>query len=306
MMKGLSRPNNWWRLLGPLILMVIIVKIDLTSVIDVMTRFSWSIIMVVSLLMLPILILRACRWFLLLPMPRPQFMRAGRAYALASALGSLTPAQVGELSKVAWTRAQGITWGRSLFSVIGDRLFDLTTLIAVSGIWTFIQQTFASLRPWIVVGIVLVSLIIWQLSRVSAIKSWFNKRYRNHGSKWLESLRAARKELVLRDLVAGSCLTLFCWLLNWLAIWMLAQSIDMRLGFFDVCGMMAVVALISMLPITALGLGTREASLLWILTPRGFSPDSVIALSFAILGLRLVYLTYCGIWSTLSLAEIEG
>ncbi|MBN1950622.1 MAG: flippase-like domain-containing protein, partial [Bacteroidales bacterium] len=59
---------------------------------------------------------------------------------------------------------------------------------------------------------------------------------------------------------------------------LLALSVDLGISFLHVSGGVAVAGLLNLLPITIMGLGTREVSLLYLF--QGVNPEKIMAFSF--------------------------
>ena len=75
--------------------------------------------------------------------------------------------------------------------------------------------------------------------------------------------------------------------LYFVSIYFLTKAINLELGFFQVVLIMTITSLITLLPISFLGIGTRDAGLLAVFIFFGHTPEQAIALSMALLLLRI-------------------
>ena len=75
-----------------------------------------------------------------------------------------------------------------------------------------------------------------------------------------------------------------------LCIYFLSMGLRIDLGFFQVILIMTITSLIAMIPVSFLGIGTRDAGLLVVFKWFGHTPEQAIALSMALLLLRIAIL----------------
>ena len=71
------------------------------------------------------------------------------------------------------------------------------------------------------------------------------------------------------------------------AIYFLAEGLHLELSFFQVVLIMTITSLIAFIPISFLGIGTRDAGLLAVFSFFGHTPEQAVALSMALLLLRI-------------------
>jgi uncharacterized membrane protein YbhN (UPF0104 family) len=71
------------------------------------------------------------------------------------------------------------------------------------------------------------------------------------------------------------------------SIYFLTKGINLELDFFQVVLIMTITTLITLIPISFLGIGTRDAGLLAVFKYFGQTPEQAVALSMALLFLRI-------------------
>jgi uncharacterized membrane protein YbhN (UPF0104 family) len=71
------------------------------------------------------------------------------------------------------------------------------------------------------------------------------------------------------------------------SIYFLAKGLHLELSFFQVVLIMTITSLIAFIPISFFGIGTRDAGLVAVFSFFGHSPEQAVALSMALLLLRI-------------------
>ena len=75
--------------------------------------------------------------------------------------------------------------------------------------------------------------------------------------------------------------------LYFMSIYFLTKGLNLELSFFQVVLIMTITSLITLIPISFLGIGTRDAGLVAVFAFFGQSPEQAVALSMALLLLRI-------------------
>jgi uncharacterized membrane protein YbhN (UPF0104 family) len=75
--------------------------------------------------------------------------------------------------------------------------------------------------------------------------------------------------------------------LYFISIYFLTKGLNLELSFFQVVLIMTITSLITLIPISFLGIGTRDAGLLAVFNFFGHTPEQAVALSMALLLLRI-------------------
>jgi len=71
------------------------------------------------------------------------------------------------------------------------------------------------------------------------------------------------------------------------SIYFLAKGLSLELSFFQVVLIMTITSLIAFIPVSFLGIGTRDAGLIAVFSYFGHAPEQAVALSMALLLLRI-------------------
>ena len=109
-----------------------------------------------------------------------------------------------------------------------------------------------------------------------------NKHLRSFKSNARELL-SQFKTIKFSDIFLFSLLTVAAWVFYYLMLFFVSKSIGLDIGFVKMAIAVTVAALITLIPISISGIGTRDAILLILLIPLGFTSEKIIAFSFLIL-----------------------
>jgi uncharacterized protein (TIRG00374 family) len=259
----------------------------------------WPILLSV-LLVFPFIALKAWRWNLILKDLNIAigFGAAYRLYAIGLSAGSFTPGQAGDAIKAFYLRDRGYPLGRSLVSIVLDRLFDLAVLIllAASGL-LLLGADFTGELPVLIVllGGTLAGLVglsqphirTWLLKL--ALKTFLLRKAKDDAGLKREEQEAEEK-LRPVSLVPVFLATLLASALALFRVWLLAIALGLNLNPFQVVAVSSLATVVSLVPVSVGGIGARDITLVAILDRLGYLREKAISLSSFILLLNLVNL----------------
>lgn len=208
-------------------------------------------------------------------------------------LGLATPGRVGEYSKLIYLKKDQHSLGKGVSGMLIDKLFDLS-FILIFGIIAIFFVPFLSLDftnyiktfKWfaLVAPIFLVLMIVLFLYKKQKILKIFSE------------IIAGVKQFRPGKIFNLFLLTTTAWFVYFLSIYLVATSIGIqeKTGFLYLAFSTVIVQIAAFLPITTLGVGTREAALVFLLTPLGIPKEIIILFSLLVManyiGLFLVCL----------------
>ncbi len=280
-----------WRrkllVVGPLLLAYIVVSSDLHSLLTVLVGISLGQFVIAVALSVAEVLCRAARWrALLAPSADVRWWDAALMYYAGFFWGGLTPGRVGELYKIQYLRERGVGAPAALASVVGDRLLDLITLGGVT-----------------VVGIILVpayrlptsidsriGLFFWAAPVIGIIALCFLLSSNNdRRKKSIEILKLIRdsiycfRALPHRSWLMALVFTLLSFFIFLLVRWILANAVGIEAPALVIVWAVAAAAIISALPLSVQGIGTRDAVLIVVLGLSGIEKEPALVFSTLIL-----------------------
>ncbi len=225
------------------------------------------------------------RWMLIRHHIHLDRRRTGAAYLAGIALGAFTPGRAGEFFR-AWfpVRQVGAPLSVSLATVLADRVYDLGFLLALSALAAFH-----------------LTGVHWALAGTGALAAVVGAGFLLH-RPLRRMLSRIRTRLGLSDAQAdqfvgtlSSCVSGWPVPLAWtvaghlfmnLQVYVLAQAVGAEITFVESFLLFSVANTVALLPVSVLGLGTREAVLGALFVVAGHSEihGVTVALGFFLLG----------------------
>lgn len=201
-------------------------------------------------------------------------------------VGVVTPGRVGELTRIAHLK-EVLTLQLSV-SIVGlERIMDLAILFAfgVGGsIYIFAPSIRAVAPVAICAGLLLIYWVFRAFHRAAALlRRIFAllSRIQLFGNDFPGTLMVAMQQAAQATAFPMLVLGAVCILLNLAQIFLLGQAFGFRADKIVVCFAYIVATLLSLLPISPSGLGTREATYIYIMAQQGIAKEQ--ALLFALL-----------------------
>lgn len=258
-------------MIGIAILAVILFKVDLSYTLKIISRLNIPLLMLISLITVPQIFFKSLRWRYLLKMqnieysPRQSFI----AYAKGIYFGLVTPGRAGELIKAAYLKDEkNVEIGEGFSGVFLDRLFDLYTIITISMfglLWFSITRAVA----WIFIA----GAIILMPLAVIILRSG---KIRIPPESFCRGLR----KISLKGMAALLLITLGINLIFFTQCYLLSRLIDINASFMNIVFISSIAALVAVIPVSILGIGTREAAVIYFFGRLNISSSDAVVFSF--------------------------
>lgn len=296
--KFSQQRKNWLlRLLGLLLLVVLLARVNLAQVGNIFREANLWLILAAVLTILPLILVKTIRWQGVLRAQATQLQTwpAFITYFASLFIGFLTPGRLGEFVRALQvSQACKVSSAKAFSSVLADRLFDLYALLCVGG--TALVILAASKAEYIVLtgSVVLITfpLFLFIHNKTFAWLQHFGLKLGRPGRKlfsvggWLYEMRLGLRQLDVSGLAAAVGLTILAYAIFFGQCYLLARALNLTVGFVTISYAVALGSLVTLLPISISGLGTREAVIVAYLGTVGVTAES--ALSFSL----LVFLTF--------------
>jgi uncharacterized protein (TIRG00374 family) len=276
-MKPLLR--NWPRLLGVALVVVLLVRADLSGVSDTLGDAHIGGLLLAFVLLLPMILLKSIRWQVVLAAQGSMF------------LGVVTPGRVGEFARIFHvTESHGISRTLAFSSVLADRLFDLYLLLTL-GALALAAVTDGGVQIGVIVVIAVAAGVPLAAVLSDTVFGWVQApvqwgREKTPKLPWrlfdmLVEVRTGLRSVTGPALAVSVILTGASYAIFFTQSYLIARSVGIDVSFFTVSLVIALGSLVAILPISISGLGTRDAVIVAYLGAEGVAGDS--ALGFSIL-----------------------
>lgn len=300
----MSARTSWiWRwlprLAGLFLLGFLLYRLDLRNIIQAYSQANAVLVGFAVLLILVLIAIKTVRWLIILNTLAiaMTWQDALLAYFASLFIGFLTPGRLGEFGRALYVgREREIQPGVAFSSVLADRLFDLYALLIVgaSALLALGRDKLHAALSIIAIAAVSIPFVLFLNDRFFAwlqivgirIGGWVNRTFAEGG--WVVGMRAGLKTLSGPWLLSCVMVTVLSYVVFFGQCYLLALALDIHIDFFMVAHAVSLGSLITLLPFSISGLGTREAAIIAYLSASGVQPE--VALSFSLLVFATFYI----------------
>jgi len=294
-----------WRLIGPAVVIAAIWWAGPAKVWVVLSKADLRFVAAAISLAVPFALIKGIRWQILLRNYDIElsFRDSTSMYATGMVLSAVTPGRVGDMVKIVMLIKKGCGIGKAIASNIFDRLFDVAfvLLVGYGGMWYFSQNFTSQLQIVnIIFVIVLVLLVVLALKRqlikklaIKLIPSQYRSAAIESWNEIISGLLKSRSRRIFWLILW----TIVFWLVQFSAIYLCGLALEVDVSFIYLSACAAVAMLLSLLPITVAGIGTRDATFILLLGQIGITRQQSLALSSLVLS---VFLANCAVFYLIS------
>jgi uncharacterized membrane protein YbhN (UPF0104 family) len=224
--------------------------------------------------------IKSIRWNILLKQEECDYSkwRSFIAYMSSFTIGLVTPGRVGEIARLYYVREDtGITFYRSFKTLVADRIFDFALLIWFGGTGMLyfykLLGDFSGFLYLLVTAFIM--LAIWgagyQILKFLVRPESAPVSFRFVRETWNGMFKPG--------MFLPWVMTLVAYFIFYLANQMILKSVGIELNIIDISFILSLMSLVTIIPITLAGFGTREASLMYLLSFYMVSPETAIVFS---------------------------
>jgi len=286
--------NRSIRLLGVVLLLIILIKTDLSKVWDHISRVNLLYLLYVYLVSFAVIFCRAVRWKSLLESAKIKLSLyyCFMYYYIGVFLRAFTPGSIGDFIKVFYLTQRKEEFGKSFSTCVVDRLADFIALVLLGILGLFFVDEFGLAVPkWtilavIVVGIVIFAGLVKQKKILGSIllvlyKKLVPGRFKEKIKMTYTGFIGHIKSLTPRLMIIALFWTTLSWLVYVYQMHFLAGILGIPISFFHIVIVMSYTNFVLLIPVTIAGIGTRDATLIALFGLLGFGWEQ--ALSFSLL-----------------------
>ncbi|MFH1133554.1 MAG: lysylphosphatidylglycerol synthase transmembrane domain-containing protein [Nanoarchaeota archaeon] len=286
------RLSKYVWVLGVVLFVVLILQLDIPALLQILRsiRLEFAILALVPVVLGDVL--RGYRWCLLIRGLDKGFSlwQSVKGYLMGVAAGALTPGRVGIFVRVPLLAKEApMKTEAALATVLVDTVLDALAVLLLGGVgivilvvgWKADLRVAFWLFALIVAGIVAVLLFRHQLVRLVSFLSrkLLPLHFRERAEETFKEMALLVKKENHGKLLIASLLSILSWSLLGLAGYLLALAFGLPVPVLFVIAVVAVSTFVALLPISIFGLGTREATVIFLFSLAALSKESAIAFS---------------------------
>jgi uncharacterized membrane protein YbhN (UPF0104 family) len=271
-------------LVGVAIFFLLVKDIDLNRFKEVISGTNILYYSIASILYLPITFLKSYRWKKIMEVQQINYgtSDAFHMYGASTLLGLATPGKLGDFSKIAYLKKDNHSFGKAFLGSMLDKIFDLAFVI----VFSIVLYLFFPLP--LVIAVNYKKIILWGIAAVLVAGALVALLY----AKKKEMMKNFISEIIydLKSFSIGSSAIIFsitaiAWMIYFAMMYLIAMSIgfDKNAGFMHISFAVALALMSSLIPISMIGIGTRDAVFFFLFLPMGITKEAIIAFSFLII-----------------------
>ncbi len=275
---------NWGvKLIGIILLAALLRRIDLGSFFDVLRQFHWPEILLLEIISALVILTKALRFRILagrfsVPI---DLKKSTIIYGSSMFFSTITPGRVGDFIKVFYLKnLYRSSLQKGVYLSLVDRIFDLLTiaLFALFGLALIIPVRVITVVC--LFGLELIWILYLFGKKYSAkLITGFIARLGRRFKVDLENIDFSL--LFSRRLILPALLSLIPNGLIFCQMIYISHISQTAIAPLSIIGILALGNLISMLPVTISGLGTRDAAFVYLLARQGIPATQAMTLSLS-------------------------
>lgn len=274
---------------GILLFVYILIKIDLRSVLLEIQNANIYFLLIAVLLVFVMMLSETIKWFTIAKFQNIKipFSEAFKINMIDNYYGFITPSKVGSVIRAEYLKKYTDGYfGKGLFNFIIDKVMDLSSIIFIAIVFSYNFKDkldlpigfFTALFLFFIFG----TLFFLKKERSEIIlrviyKKLVPTRFRNQAKSSFEAFydHVPKK----RYFILFFLLNLFNWIINYTLAYSVGLSLGINLPFIYYLSIFPLATLVSLIPISIAGLGTREATLISLFGLFGIAATKVFSMS---------------------------
>jgi len=288
------------KLAGIILFIVILSRIDLKNFFELLKDINLYYFIIAILLLFPILFIKAYRWNYLKKTQNINYKLSDSILMYGSGIyiGLLTPGRIGDLIKVLYLQNDGNSAGKSFVSVFIDRLADLLFFIIFGyvGLFFFIHLFRKQVYILSFIFIILLLIVIFAASNKKIAKGMlrnifrfvipekYKEKIKVNFNDFYRDLKILNKKTIINIFL----LTILTGLIYFFQIFLLAKALNINISFFYLAICSAIACLMTLIPVSISGIGTRDITLIFLFSFLGISSESAVAISMLTLSISII------------------
>jgi uncharacterized protein (TIRG00374 family) len=285
-------------LLGLLVFVIILFTSDIENIFRSIRHVHFQYLALGAIIAIPILLTKAIAWNYLKKRQGMKYKLKDSflMYCSGSYVGLITPGKIGELARTFYLKKDGYAFGKSLVSSILDRFYDIAVLLILSlGISLFSLTVFGGEILTFALGIIILALVFILLVKIDFVKWILNKILyilipKNYQNSWkinFQEFVDGFKTYKIKDYLTVFIINIISWSFYYLQMGIIAKSANINIPLLHIIISVTIASLVTLIPVSIFGIGTRDAALILLLTPFAIPVDKIIVFSTLILLMSL-------------------
>jgi len=276
-------------IIGIGLFLYILIKLNLKEVFKQIAETNKFYLLIAVFLVSFYLFFQTLKWHIL---ARKQgmkipFLESFKINIISDFYGLVTPGKLGSVIRASYLKKYADV-GKGLSNFVIDKVLDLGSLFFLAIILGFfvLREQLNSVMGVLVLFFVLLILISVIFYNKQRSRFFLRIIYRKFIPKKMKEKAKATFNAFYEGLPKKNALTevflwnLIAWIMNYVVVYFIALSLGIQIKFIYLLAIYPVATLVAQIPITISGLGTREATLIWLFGLFNVEAVKVFSMSF--------------------------
>jgi len=283
-------------LAGIALFLIILSRINLNALIEIIAHTNVLFLILALLVNCIAILLKSLKWKIIVNSVKPGFSlrESVVAFFVGFSFSTITPAKLGDFIKVLYITDENCSLGKSLSTIVIDRLIDIILLFSIAfiGIYGFLVFYHIEILSigtiiLIIAGIVAGLYIVLNRPLQSALlKPFFNIFVPKHMKSKVTLYYDDFFTLLFTfyydraRFFSSIGIGIISWIPTFIYGYLLGLSIGIDAGIFFFVLVIPIISLLDLLPISISGIGTRDVALIFFFGLKSISAEQAVAFSF--------------------------
>lgn len=284
-------------------------KISLHDTVEMLRHSDWRLLLLALLAYVVMVYLKAVRWSFLLRMQGASYSiwNCFLIYMATLYLGNLTPGRAGDFAKVFYLNKDlKYSTGKSMASVLVDRVFDLYLLLLLGGVGIMMNpmpldpttQKMVLAVKWFFALLLVITLLAFNKKigggfLKAAFQRVMKQEHREKTDRLFEDFHEGMESFYRLSILVPVILSLVSYVIFFWGSYLIALAIPIKINIFYLSFCISVVNIVSL--VTFLGMGTRETALGVLFGLVSLSKDQAFVYSLLLLFIGVILFSLLGL-----------
>jgi len=277
-------------IIGIGVFIFLIVKLDVIKIFEEIKNLNLLYLPFIFIFIFIFLFIQPLKWFIIAKKQNIKipFFYAFKINLISNFYGLVTPGKLGTIIRTDYLKRKGTETGKGLSNFVIEKILDLCSLFifAIGFGLLFYKKILPPEYLYLLLilfGIILALFLIFCRKKNSKIllrfvyKKFIPNKFKEKSKILFNSFYDNFPSLPFLSL----CLfvNLSVWTINYFIIYLIGLSLGIEINFIPFLAIMAVSTLVTQIPITINGFGTRELTLIGLFSLFGISAVKVFSMS---------------------------
>jgi len=286
--------KRWLPLIGILLFVYILIKIDLLNVLKEMKNVDFAFILIALFFVIMMFFMQTFKWYTVavfqdIKMP---FLEAVKINLITNFYGFVTPSKLGTIIRAEYLKKYTGSIGKGLCNFVLDKVLDIGAIIFLGLLFSFVFKDKLDLPIgfFIIIFLVFLLTILFFVSKQRSkfvLKLFYRKfipeKMKEDAKVTFDSFYDHMPKK--RYFVLFFCLNVITWINLYLITYFIGLSVGIKLDFIFYLAILPIATLVAMVPVTINGLGTQELTLISLFGL--FNVEATKVFSMSVIGILM-------------------